>query len=134
MLFLPPHLSHVTQLQDLLIFHPHKDKFRELCNDTDGEIITDKILDLYSTFQSVVNVKNIKSFKKRFIYIYMYKDKRFLFFITIEEAVPVPSTLKCIEVFGENDGPLINQQLLQTEFRPASSFKEQLDFIRKLPT
>lgn len=76
MLFLPPHLSHVTQPLDLLIFHPHNDKFRELCNDTDGEIITDKILDLYSTFQSFVNVKSIKafkiSFKKRFIYIYIY--------------------------------------------------------------
>lgn len=46
----------------------------------------------------------------------MYKDKRFSFFIMIEETVPVPSTLKCIEVFGENDGPLINQKLLQTEF------------------
>lgn len=27
----------------------------------------------------------------------MYKDKRFSFFIMIEKAVPVPSTLKCIE-------------------------------------
>lgn len=61
MFFLPPHSSHETQPLDLLIFHLHKDKIRKLCDDTDGEVITDKILDLYSTFQSVANVKNIKS-------------------------------------------------------------------------
>ena len=44
--------------------------------------------------------------------------------------VPVPTYQKCIEVFGNDEGPLVHKQLLKAEFRSASSLLQQIDFLK----
>lgn len=57
--FLPPHSSHLSQPLDLCLFHLHKNKIRMLFFNIDDQNVSEKILDLYSSFQMAATVKNI---------------------------------------------------------------------------
>lgn len=69
--FLPPH---ETQPLDLLIFHLHKNEIMKICEDLDDEIISQRIFDFYSTFQSIATTKNIKKSFERSGAVYDKSD------------------------------------------------------------
>ena len=60
--FLPPHSSNQTQPLDLVVFHLHKDKIRKFFSlDVEDKFLIDKLDELYSCFQSIATLHNIKA-------------------------------------------------------------------------
>ena len=48
----------------------------------------------------------------------------------MSSIVQVPSVEKCIELFGDIEGRSFHREISKTGFRSASSFREQLQFLK----
>ena len=50
----------------------------------------------------------------------------------MKNAVAIPSIERCIEIFGEVDGKSVHKELLRSNFRSATSLKNQLQYLKEI--